>query len=101
MEVVSITGIAKSTLARMETEQLSIKSDIAVTLSNLYDVSVDYLLGNTDERKPTFKIADQDGTVTEIQYKLIDETKGLTIADMEKIFEYVDFIKSKGDKNEK
>ena len=72
-------------------------------LANVFKVSVDYLLGNTDNPNAVkLKVANQDGTITGIEYELLNKVKGFTTDDLEKVLDYVDYIKSKKDgKNEK
>lgn len=69
-------------------------------LAKVFGCSTDYLLGNTKDK---LIVADADGTITPIEYDLINKVKGFTTDDLEKVFEYVDFIKSKKEekKNEK
>lgn len=85
-----------SAVSRIENGGRNLSDNDIIKLCNFFNVSADYLLGNTDNPKiQTMKVADQDGTITRIQRELIDATKGLTIEDMEEIFNYVDYIKSK------
>jgi transcriptional regulator with XRE-family HTH domain len=65
-------------------------------LANVFNVSVDYLLGNTDKPNAIkLKVADADGTITGIEYELLNKVKGFTTDDLEKVLDYVDYIKSK------
>ena len=68
-------------------------------LANVFGCSTDYLIGNTKEK---IIVADADGTITPLEYDLINKVKGFTTDDLEKVLDYVDYIKSKKeDKNEK
>lgn len=95
-DVENDTNIAYSGLAAIERGERSCNSTTLEILANYYGVSTDYLLGKTDEKDIQKVIVyDADGTITEMQHKLIDATKGMTTDDMYEICKYVDYIKSK------
>jgi len=97
-------GVTQATLSRNINGIHEPKAEVIEKIAKYFNVSTDYLLGNTDEKKShKLIVADADGTITPIEYDLINKVKGFTTDDLEKVFEYVDFIKSKKEekKNEK
>ena len=89
-------GISYSNLAAVERGEHGCNADTLNKLADYYNVSIDYLLGNTDNPKATIiQVADSDGSITSVEYEIIDKLKGLQAEDLEKVSEYVDFIKSK------
>lgn len=104
-ELSAKTNISKSVISYLENEKRPFTQEHLEILSKFFKVSIDYLLGKTDNKKmQSFVVADADGTITTIQHELIDATKGLTTEDMKEIFNYIDFVKSKkkeDNKNEK
>ena len=53
MEASKILGISNGTLSGYERDYRDPDTEILHKMSNLYDVSVDWLVGNTDNRKVT------------------------------------------------
>ncbi len=96
-------GITQATLSRNINGVHEPKAEVIEKIAKYFNVSVDYLLGNTDKPNAIkLKVADADGTITGIEYELLNKVKGFTNDDLEKVLDYVDYIKSKkGDKNEK
>ena len=73
-------------------------------LALVFNVTTDYLLGITNNPNSVkINVADADGTTMQLEYELLNKISGLTVTDLQKISEYVDFIKmQKGiKKNEK
>ena len=90
------TTISNSNLSEIENNIHGCTADTLKILAAYYDVSIDYLLENTDNPKATIiQVADSDGSITSVEYEIIDKLKGLQAEDLEKVSEYVDFIKSK------
>lgn len=46
-------GKQRSTIARWESDPLTLSGSVLCELSDLFGCSIDYLLGRTDERVPT------------------------------------------------
>ena len=89
-------GISFSNLAQIERGEHGCNAETLNILSKYYNVSIDYLLCKTDNPKATIiQVADSDGSITSVEYEIIDKLKGLQAEDLEKVSEYVDFIKSK------
>ena len=51
-QIADYLNIKQNTYSQYETGALNYPVDILMKLSDLYDVSVDYLLGRTDVKKP-------------------------------------------------
>lgn len=95
-QVSAATTISVSNLSEIETELHGCNAETLTILANYYGVTTDYLLGKTDNPNSVIiKVADSDGTITEIQHQLLDATKGMSVEDLIKINEYIDFLKSK------
>ena len=95
-ELADTLHTTKANISMIEHNKRNFTASSLVIFANFFEVSTDYLLGKTDNPKlQTVTVADADGTITEIQHELIDATKGLTIEDMQEIFNYVDYLKSK------
>ena len=80
------------------------RAEIIEKIASVLDVTTDYLLGITNNPNSVkINVADADGTTMQLEYELLNKISGLTVTDLQKISEYVDFIKmQKGiKKNEK
>ena len=51
-KVAEYLGVSQTTYSKYELGKLPLPVDVLLKLSDLYGVSVDYLLGRTDERTP-------------------------------------------------
>ena len=92
------TTISNSNLSEIENNVHGCNADTLNILANYYNVSMDYILGKTDNPKATIiQVADSDGSITSIEYEIMDKIKGFTTDDMQKVLEYVDFIKAKSE----
>lgn len=90
------TGISRSNLSEVETGEHGCTSDTLSKLAKCFEVSTDYLLGKTDNpNAQIINVADSDGSITKIEYELLDKVKGLTIDDFIEINKYIDYLKSK------
>lgn len=96
-------GITEATLSRNLNSVHEIKADVLDKIADYFNVSLDYLSGDTDNKKIKLVAASLDGSITKIEYDLLDKVKGFTTDDLEKVLDYVDYIKSKKEekKNEK
>ena len=95
-EVAEQLGMSKSNLSELETGEHGCTNATLQILARFYNVSTDYLNGTTDNPNAQIvTVADADGTLTKIEYELLDKVKGLTIEDFIEINRYIDFIKSK------
>jgi len=109
--VQSDTGITSSVLSYIENGRRPFTQNTLEILCKYFNVSTDYMLGKSDIRNPEqvkkeVVVMDSDGTITKMKY-LMDATKDFTTEDMDKIFEYIDFLKQRktntkgSEKNEK
>lgn len=95
-------GITEATLSRNLNGIHEPKGEVILKIANYFNVSSDYLLGKTNE--PTYKtqvIDIQADGVTKTQMEFIKKIEELDAKDIEQIFDYIDFLKSKEVKNEK
>lgn len=89
-------GVSYSNLAAIERGEHGCNADTLNKLAAYYDVSIDYLLGKTNNPNATIiQVASMDGFVTNVEYELLDKIKGFTVDDMKKLDEYIEFLKSK------
>lgn len=94
-------NIVASTLSYLENGKRQFTQEHLEILSKFFDCTTDYLLGKAispNGKLYNVNVADSDGTITKIQWELLDATKGLTIEDMQKINEYIEFLKTRKDK---
>ena len=52
IEVAEKLGMSQSGYSRYEAGERDIPTEVLIKLADLYDTSIDYLLGRTNERKP-------------------------------------------------
>lgn len=88
----SILNVSRSTVAMWETEKAEPNSEMLVKLANIFDVSVDYMLGRTDEPRPLSLDEQMEG----IEFALYGEVKDLTDEQKQEILDYVRFKKQQG-----
>ena len=55
-EVARKIGMSQTGYSKYETGENDIPTEVLLKLADLYDTSVDYLLGRTNERKPYPKV---------------------------------------------
>ena len=54
--IADVIGVARSTYAGYELEEYDIPTKLLIKIANYYNVSTDYILYLTDERKPHRRI---------------------------------------------
>ena len=90
-------GISKSTLSDIKHgRKKGVSTETAQKIASYFDVSVDYLLGNTDIKKET--PANQDITFDDFTYALHNETKELSEEKKQQLLEMARFFKQQQDK---
>lgn len=96
----SLVGMDRTTISKLESGERDCTLDHLQRLSKFFDVSFDYILGNSDERKNKVVFTDvtQDGKITKVQMEFLKRVEDLNVKDMEQVFDYIDFLKSKGSK---
>ncbi len=99
-ELADKVGINYSTFSTLEREKRPFTLDHLQRLSKFFDVSFDYILGTSDERKNKDMVTDvtPDGKITKVQMEFLKRVEDLNVKDMEQVFDYIDFLKSKGSK---
>ena len=86
----------KANISMIESGKRNLTASTLQAFADVFNVTTDYLLGKTDNPNSVIiKVADSDGTITEVQHQLLDATKGMSVEDLIKINEYIDFLKSK------
>lgn len=86
-------GSAKSTISRYENGLREPKKDFLELLSKYFNVSVDYLLGNTNERNLHKEKSKLDSNVKTIAAHRLGNIEDLDDDAIDKINEYIEFIR--------
>ncbi|AHM56379.1 transcriptional regulator, XRE family [Peptoclostridium acidaminophilum DSM 3953] len=86
-DIADILGVGRATIAGYETKGKQPDFDKLKSISDYFDVSIDYLLGRTDERKPGSKI------LTKAYHSI--NANGLSEEDIKQVEDYIEFLKSK------
>lgn len=53
-------GLDKSSISRLEKGETTPKSSTLIALSNYFNVSTDYLMGRTDQKRPEKQVTEDD-----------------------------------------
>lgn len=97
-ELGKIIGISPSTVGMYEREQRFPDKDILLKIADYFEVTVDYLLGRTDEKIPKPKL---DESIKTISAKKININEDLPDEAYDKINEYIKMVemmyKNKGE----
>lgn len=95
-DLAKIVNMSYSNIASIERGEVLLKEDTAKIFASYFNVTLDYLLGNTDNPNAIrVRVFDNDGTITELEHELLNKMQGCTIQDLQDIDRYIDFIKSK------
>lgn len=86
-------GITYTTISMLESEKRPFNLDHLTRLSQFFDVSFDYILGKSDERKPQPKPTYQE--LDSVSLALLAHTKDLSDAEKQQVVDFIEFIKSK------
>lgn len=89
-------GFGQSTVSNWENGNRVLDVNTATMLAKFFDVSVDYLLGNSDIREKT--PSEEGVNFDNFTYALFDETKDLTDADKEMLLNMAKMLKERKDK---
>lgn len=101
-EVNTDTGISYANLSEIENGAHGCTSATLKILADYYNVTTDYLLGNTDNPNAVvIQVNDADGFSATIEHEIIEKMKGFSVTDFQKVSEYIDFLKSKKKMEEK
>ncbi|WP_148550714.1 helix-turn-helix domain-containing protein [Paraclostridium bifermentans] len=98
-ELGEIIGISPSTVGMYEREQRFPDKDTLSKIADYFEISVDYLLGRTDERNITKKKPKLDPNVKTIAAHRLGDIDDLDDDAIEKINEYIEFIRMQQNKN--
>lgn len=93
-QVASHLGITSQAYGNYEGSRREPDNATACKLADLFDVSLDYLLGRTDIR--TIAIPDN---LNDVQIAFAGGLDGLTQEDLDDVSEYIKFIKSRKNKD--
>ncbi|KDR95938.1 Transcriptional regulator, contains XRE-family HTH domain [Peptoclostridium litorale DSM 5388] len=88
-DIADILGIGRATVAGYETKGKQPDYEKLTLLADYFNVSTDYLLGRTDQRKP----CSTDKPITKAYHNL--DAEGLSDEDIEKVEEYIRLLKMK------
>lgn len=50
-----LMGISQTSVSQYELDQREPTADVVIKMADVYDVSIDYLLGLTDQREPFYR----------------------------------------------
>lgn len=88
-DIADILGVGRPTIAGYETKGKQPDYDKLKILANYFDVTIDYLLGRTDIRKPL----NSNNSTTETLYCF--DLKGIPKETIKQIEDYIEYIKTK------
>ena len=91
-------GSAKSTISRYENGLREPKKDFLEMLSQYFNVSVDYLLGRTNERNLNKEVKLNEEITTISAHRINGDIDNLPDEAIEKINDYIEMIKLKYNK---
>lgn len=92
-QLAAIIGVERSSVGKYEGKSQIIPSDnVKYRIAEYFGVSVDYLMGYTDNPNPPIEESD----LTEAERKLIDGFRSLNEEGQEKIIDYVDDLLQSG-----
>lgn len=93
VEFAKIFNVTKQTVSNWENGNRNPDSNTLSKLADYFDVTVDYLLGRTDERKTGKEKPKLDPSIKTIAAHRIGPVEDLDDAAIEKINEYIEFIR--------
>ena len=94
-QVADFLGVSRAQYGHYETGHTSMDSDTLIKLSTFFSVSVDYLLGRTDDPTPP-------ATASAIGYGSNEYAiTGLSKEEFQDITDYLEFYRAKKEKNKK
>lgn len=95
-ELADKVGINYTTFSALENEKRPFTLEHLTKLSKFFDCSFDYIMGTSNERKNKVQIVEiSNAGVTKLQMEFLKKVEDLNVKDMEQVFDYIDFIKSK------
>lgn len=91
-DVANHLGITQPAYANYENGSRQADYDTLNKLADLFNVSVDYILGRTDDRQPNNSLDEQ---LEGVDFALYGETKELSDAQKQDVLKFIKFLKSK------
>ena len=91
-ELGKIMGVSKVSVWQWENDINYPNNNLLIKLSKFFNVSIDYLLGQTDIPNRTFESKDED---ISFKFALYGEVKDLTEEEKQEIINYARYLKSK------
>ena len=91
-DVARVLNITRQAYNHYETGQRQPPQDVLIKLADLFNASVDYILGRTDDRQPSNSL---DKQLEGIDFVLWGEVHDLTDEEKKDIINFVKFTKSK------
>lgn len=89
-------GIDRTTISKVESGERELTLDHLQRISKFFDVSFDYVLGTSNDRKIKVQVIDiQPDGVTKTQMEFLKKIEELDVKDIEQVMDYIDFLKSK------
>lgn len=89
-------NISYSNIAMIERGERNYTSDTLKIFANYFEVSTDYLLGKTDERKAATITPTAKEQLKGVKLALYNQMEDLTEDQAEDVLNFMNFIKSKG-----
>lgn len=89
-----IVNTTQATLSRNMNGVHAPKAEMIEKMADFFDVSSDYLLGLSNERKPRKKSYKKE--IDGIKVTLYEQTEDLTEEQTKEVIEYIKYLKSKG-----
>ena len=83
-------GVSQSALSYWERGDYEPDNDTLIKLADIFNVTIDYLLGRTDNPSP-----ERDPTLDDFTYAMNNESKGLTKAEKEMLLDMAQILKAK------
>lgn len=87
-------GVSQSTVGMWESKKREPNFETAKKIADFFNVSVDYILGRTNEPNQI----DLDKELEGVQFALYSETKELTDEEKKSVLDFVKFLKSQKEK---
>lgn len=97
-ELGEIIGISPSTVGMYERDQRFPDKDILGKIADYFEVSVDYLLGRTDERNINKEKSKLEPNIKTIAAHRLGDIEDLNDDAIDKINEYIEFIRMQQNK---
>lgn len=90
-DLAKLLNVKRAAVSKYETEKISLSAETIKKLCDIFDVSSDYLLCFSDDKKQAVK---DEQPVSDNHKRLIVESSTLYDEEIQKALEYVAFLKS-------